>query len=451
MVRLRPVLISVALLSLASSATGQTPTPSAPPQITQDELDLQSRANVVQGSGARALGMGGAFLARADDATAASWNPAGLSYLRLPEVSFVYTGGRLDSLEVTTASRKDDQREGRTPDFFAAAYPFDLGRVSGSAQVSFQRIISFQGDRTIEETFVDSATGQVNTVPTSVTSEGGFDVVTLGTGVAVRSNLRIGATINRWFNGYHQTLDRETVRAGFPGHTTQEFDYDFSGWNFNLGLVWSPHANLNLGLVYKSAFTADVQLNKSRTDLTVPPSTNQANSLQNPITLDFPAAIGMGASWRPRSRLTISADYTRTAWSEGEIHNYFTLPAGAPGPGTPTTYPSLPYPSLDTNPARPQHDTVQIRGGAEFVFIFGRVKVPVRAGAFSDRQYFQASDGTPPHFTGLTAGTGIVIGPVLLDVAFIKEWGDYRDADAAAVSVDAKRLVGSVIFRFPRH
>ncbi|HET6899099.1 MAG TPA: outer membrane protein transport protein [Vicinamibacteria bacterium] len=310
---------------MASSATGQTPSP--PPQITQDELDLQSRANVVQGSGARALGMGGAFLARADDATAASWNPAGLSYLRLPEVSFVYTGGRLDSLEVTPTSRKEDQREGRTPDFFAAAYPFDLGRVSGSAQVSFQRIISFQGDRTIEETFVDGTT-----VPTTVTSEGGYDVVTLGTGVAVRSNLRVGFTINRWFNGYHQTLDRDTVRGGTPGHTTQEFDYDFSGWNVNLGLVWSPHADLNLGLVYKSAFTADVQLNKTRTDLTVPPSTNQANSLQNPITLDFPAAIGLGASWRPRSRLTISADYTRTAWSEGEIHNYFTLPAAARRP-----------------------------------------------------------------------------------------------------------------------
>ncbi|HYU42412.1 MAG TPA: hypothetical protein VEQ84_09680, partial [Vicinamibacteria bacterium] len=106
--------------------------------------------------------MGGAFLARADDATAASWNPAGLSYLRLPEVSFVYSGGRLDSLEVTSASRKDDKpasrkddkRHGRTPDFFAAAYPFELGRVIGSAQVSFQRIISFQGDRTITETFL---------------------------------------------------------------------------------------------------------------------------------------------------------------------------------------------------------------------------------------------------------------------------------------------------------
>mgnify|MGYP000095960413 CR=1 FL=1 len=33
--------------------------------------------------------MGGAFLARADDATAASWNPAGLSYLRRTEFSLV--------------------------------------------------------------------------------------------------------------------------------------------------------------------------------------------------------------------------------------------------------------------------------------------------------------------------------------------------------------------------
>lgn len=41
------------------------------------------------GSGARALGMGGAFIAIADDATAASWNPAGLIQLDFPEISFV--------------------------------------------------------------------------------------------------------------------------------------------------------------------------------------------------------------------------------------------------------------------------------------------------------------------------------------------------------------------------
>jgi hypothetical protein len=444
------VLLSAALLMAASSVTGQTP----PPQIGQDELDLQARANVVQGSGARALGMGGAFLARADDATAASWNPAGLSYLRLPEVSFVYSGSHLDSVEVDSTSRKDDRRHGHTPDFFAAAYPFELGRVSGSAQVSFQRLISFEGERTINETFLDESGQAASSLPSVVTSAGGYDVVTLGTGVAVSTNLRVGATVNRWFNGYHQTLDRDTLRGGIPGHTTQEFDYDFSAWNLNLGLMWSPHTDFNLGLVYKSAFTADVQLNKTRHDLGVPSSDNQASSTDpgmSPITLDFPAAIGVGGSWRPRSRLTLSADYTRSFWSKGVIRNFFSLPQARPGPGTPTTYPSLPYPSLSS---QPQHDTVQVRGGVEFVFIFGRVKLPVRAGGFSDRQYVEALDGTPPHFTGLTAGTGVVIGPVLLDVAFIRERGNYlagTTPPGTAVSVKSRRLVGSMIIRFPRH
>src|SRR5690554_910393 len=52
------------------------------------QLEITSSPNVV-GSGARALGMGGAFIAVADDATAASWNPGGLTQLERPEVSLV--------------------------------------------------------------------------------------------------------------------------------------------------------------------------------------------------------------------------------------------------------------------------------------------------------------------------------------------------------------------------
>ena len=43
------------------------------------------------GVGARALGMGGAFVAVADDGTAAYWNPAGLGSLGKREVSFMHT------------------------------------------------------------------------------------------------------------------------------------------------------------------------------------------------------------------------------------------------------------------------------------------------------------------------------------------------------------------------
>lgn len=43
------------------------------------------------GAGARALAMGGAFTAIADDATAAYWNPAGLTQIEKQEVSSMYT------------------------------------------------------------------------------------------------------------------------------------------------------------------------------------------------------------------------------------------------------------------------------------------------------------------------------------------------------------------------
>ncbi len=47
----------------------------------------QPGAFLQYGVGARALGMGGAFYAVADDATAAYWNPAGLAYLQRKEIT----------------------------------------------------------------------------------------------------------------------------------------------------------------------------------------------------------------------------------------------------------------------------------------------------------------------------------------------------------------------------
>src|SRR5688572_12919627 len=136
------------LLVLATTAAAQT-TDRPPDRLKQDDLDLQVQSNIVQGSGARAFGMGGAFLARADDATAASWNPAGLSYLRRPEVSLV--GARNSFDRGPAGESPDDTFKGYTPDFMAAAYPLEFGPVAGSVQVSYQRVFSFVGERQILE------------------------------------------------------------------------------------------------------------------------------------------------------------------------------------------------------------------------------------------------------------------------------------------------------------
>jgi hypothetical protein len=63
-----------------------------PPESTGFRPPSIFSAPLARGSGARALGVAGAFTAVADDATAASWNPAGLIQLERPEASFMLRG-----------------------------------------------------------------------------------------------------------------------------------------------------------------------------------------------------------------------------------------------------------------------------------------------------------------------------------------------------------------------
>jgi hypothetical protein len=419
---------------------------------------------VVQGSGARALGMGGAFLARADDATAASWNPAGLSYLRLPEVSFVYSGTESTSRETnpTTAEITADRRRGDGPEFLAATYPLHIGPVPGSAQVSFQRQISFSTDRTIDE--FSPATAEVATPFTrrsTIRSRGGFDVIALGSGWQFTNRLRAGATLNRWFNGYDQTLDRPVEL----GNSHQESHYSFRGWNVNLGLIWTPTDALNIGLVYKTPFKGRIDLSKLRRDpfpldtgeVVLRERTADSDTLRLRPQLDFPAAFGFGASVRPRSAVTLSLDFTRTRWSTGVIRDFFDLGrTGAPG-----IFTELPYPTLD--PSVPQKDTEQIRAGLEYVIIRGRLKLPVRVGYFNDRQYFRGIAGqgvvsgqtitrtAAPRFDGWTGGAGLILGRFLLDVAYVLEHGRYIDLESTSVSDKSHRVFASVIYRHSAH
>src|SRR5213075_3395616 len=70
--------------------------------------------------GARSLGMGGAFLGLADDASAAEANPAGLTILRKPEVS-IEVRNYLEQQLLTTS--------GTFPDFKRTAFSHYSNRV----------------------------------------------------------------------------------------------------------------------------------------------------------------------------------------------------------------------------------------------------------------------------------------------------------------------------------
>jgi hypothetical protein len=84
--------------------------------------------------GARALGMGGAFVAVADDATAVIANPAGLVILQRPELSgevkFTRFNNTIDAFSNTPAEGASNTLHSRdfddsvvTPSFFSFVYP----------------------------------------------------------------------------------------------------------------------------------------------------------------------------------------------------------------------------------------------------------------------------------------------------------------------------------------
>lgn len=421
----------------------------------EDYIDLTGRQNLTLGAGARAYGMGGAFLARPDDATAASWNPAGLSYLRLPEVSLV---ANVNSFVIRQGEVERDKFSGSAFDFAAATWPVSVGGALGAIQVSYQRAIGFNGVREITSP-PQRADGQ---------SDGGFDVLAFGTGLRPLRSLRVGFTVNRWLNGYKQLLYRQVPNRP-PLLRELTLDFHLRGWSANLGLIWSPTESVNIGAVFKTPFTADVTLGRRRADTwTAEPEFDQVtyNSYQSDaVRLEFPASYGFGVSWRPRDTLTLSADLTRTRWSQAYVLNYFNIsatpqrkdPDELPAPPAPDFADQLPYPTLgrDSTLGLPvsQVDAEQIRVGVEYVLITGPLRIPLRAGYFNDRQVTVYPGQDAPRFNGLTVGTGIVLGSLLLDVAYLHEFGNY------AVSVEqgpiysalrANRFFVSAIYRFPR-
>jgi len=147
--RIGPVLLVLTML-WAGSAWG----------LTDEEIFREFQFNFIN-PGARALGLGGAFIAAGDDATAAESNPAALHYVDRYEAFIEYrsTSHGLevfrptqefgdDSVDSTEDSADfvtvTDAADSSLVSFASFAYPFKVGRSRGTVAFSRQVVLDVQ-------------------------------------------------------------------------------------------------------------------------------------------------------------------------------------------------------------------------------------------------------------------------------------------------------------------
>jgi len=332
--------------------------------------------------GARSLGVGGAFVALADDATAAYANPAGLVQLTRPEISvegrswsystpFV-AGGRASGaptglgIDTTPGLRWEES----TADFnglsylsyvhprqrwsfafyrhllarFASSYATDGLFAEGSTYLDTDRRLDQQGSTNLEVVSWGFAAARRIT-----------DSLSLGLGLTyLQVDLDVGATT--------YLPDNETLEAFFSANsylperspwwsTTRAHD---STVGLNAGLLWRATERWRLGASVRSEFSVVARW------LGVPgPASTPENLRQWDFTgeWNFPWVFGLGGAYTsPSGHLTVSFEWDRVLYSE----------------------------LIDPDPDETIPDADEFHLGGEYAFLRSRPVIALRLGIWLD-------------------------------------------------------------------
>ncbi len=418
-------------------------------------VGIASSPNPV-GSGARAVGMGGAFIGIADDATAASWNPAGLTQLETPELSLV--GAALYSSDDFSSSTNpaignSSHTSESSINYLSASYPFNFLEKNMVVSLNYQRLYEF--NRHFEYNLQTSVPSPlfplVNTQNRNYEQNGYLSALGLAYAIQLTPSISLGGTLNIWSgkldsqNGWNEDYTNHSVTTfGLTkniedSHITENYS-DPNGVNVNVGLLWSVNKYLTVGAVLKTPFS--LEFDHQYTDDWVQRDKNgkiknsSHISISDQIKLWMPMSYGIGLAWRFSDQLTIDMDVYRTQWSQ------YMLTDGQGNKMSPIN--ALPESDSDIK------DTTQIRIGGEYLFIKPDRNwvASLRGGAFYDPE---PSQGKVNDFYGVSIGSGIGYKRYVLDAAYQLRWGNNVDTGNLIATSQADITQHLVLLSFILH
>ena len=192
-------------------------------QIFSD-VQISSSPNPV-GSGARAQGMGGAFIAVADDATAASWNPGGLIQLERPEFSIVGSYAyRKRHINSSSHPESDGWNSVTREDlnYLSCALPFRAFDKNFVVSLNYQRLYDFYNKLSFDYDYRSTGSSgifQNVQTKTDFNQTGALKAVAPAIAVQLTPRLSVGATFNFWTDnlGYNNGWQKceKSYREGF--------------------------------------------------------------------------------------------------------------------------------------------------------------------------------------------------------------------------------------------
>lgn len=320
------------------------------------------------GNGARARGMGNAFLAVSDDITGGAWNPAGLYKIESPVLGLSFGSLRprgsssSDKLDLSGASPVFERISMNHAGSFGSLSSVNFVapiRVKGHpfvASASYTRVSDEYQFSNVEFDVIEifaifNEVGVLidqDTVIASVSViselEGGINAVNFGFGTRLSGNLALGFSLNIYGGAVQRHTNVLVTGDNIPVNNFQNgflesniFSADsssFGGFNFTIGLKHDGK-RFDAGLVIKTPFSlSQKSLNFSSNIIKI----NDVVSLTDTtITIDLltkyeiPLILGLGIGYNVSDNwlLALDAEYRHFSTQQIKIRQSITLVPGA--------------------------------------------------------------------------------------------------------------------------
>jgi len=289
----------------------------------------------VNEQGGKAMAMGNAFAAQADDPSALFYNPAGISFLKGTQVNLGSTTIYVPSTEF----RGTAPLSGNAPTGVGTAPVFEKAKEDIFIAPAFYATHSFEG----QPVSIGLAVNAIYPLAKSWDDSSAFRAEIMN--IAVKP-INIQPTVAYRFDDWNLSVAAgldityaivTMQRAAYATPATPGTAYELGnmgldgtatdmGWN--AGLKWKPLPNLSFGAAYRSEielkiegdanFLATTPLGFTSIGMTTGASSPYSRARVSSTvssTITLPASFGMGAAWQPTDKLTVEVDAEWTGWS----------------------------------------------------------------------------------------------------------------------------------------